>query len=60
MSVPDPRAVAPSRKLTVPVGVPGNAMTETSAVNVTVCPTAAGLLSADKAVAVGGKITVKT
>ena len=57
--VPGPSAVAPSLNVTVPVGVPATEPL-TSAVNVTVCPTAAGLLSAVTVVLVPGSITVNT
>ena len=56
---PGPRAVIPSKKVTVPAGVPDERLV-TSAVNVTVCPRTAGLLSAVKVVVVPGRITVNT
>ncbi len=58
-SVPDPMFVAPSRKLTVPVGVPdpGGAGV-TVAVNVTVCANTDGLMSATSAVWLGAFATV--
>jgi len=50
-NVPLPIRVAPSRKLTVPVGVPEpGAVTVTVAVNVTLCPKTDGF--ADEAIVV--------
>src|SRR5574337_1738740 len=58
-SVPDPIFVAPSRKLTVPVGVPdpGGAGV-TVAVKVTVCANTDGLMSTARAVWLGAFATV--
>src|SRR5574337_473402 len=60
-SVPDPMFVAPSRKLTVPVGVPdpGGAGV-TVAVNVTVCANTDGLMYATSAVWLGAFATVRS
>src|SRR5437868_14831205 len=58
LRVPGPRTVAPSRKLTVPVGVPApGAVAVTVAVNVTDAPTIEGLLPETSAVEVAALFT---
>ena len=55
---PEPSAVAPSKNVTIPVGVPG-AIAVTVAVSVTVPPATEGFTSAVSAVAVEPCITAK-
>jgi hypothetical protein len=58
-SVPVPRLVAPSRKVTVPVGVPApGAFTVTVAVSVTACPNTEGFAEEATVVAVDALFTV--
>ena len=52
-----PRLVAPSRKVTVPVGVPVDALT--AAVSVTACPKTVGFLEETKVVVAPVVFTVK-
>jgi len=60
LSVPGPSTVAPSLKVTVPVGVPAVVLV-TVAVNITDCPVCAGLLFDVRVTVVeGGGVTVKT
>ena len=59
MSVPVPSVAVPSRKVTVPVGVPApGVFTLTVAVNVTLWPKAEGLVSEATLVVVASGLTV--
>src|SRR5262245_20637086 len=53
-----PRTTVPSMKVTVPVGVLLPAGPRTVAVNVTACPTTAGLRDGARATVVGAGVTV--
>jgi hypothetical protein len=55
-SVPVPMLVAPSRKETVPVGVPAGEMT--AALNVTACPNTDGFWEDKRVVVVAAGVTV--
>jgi len=58
-SVPLPMTVVPSRKFTVPVGVPApGAVTVTVAVNVTLCPKTDGFTDDVRLVLVPALLTV--
>ena len=58
LSVPVPSVVAPSLKVTVPVGVPDPLVGVTVAVKVTACPTVLGFGDEDSAVVVAAWPTV--
>lgn len=58
LSALDPNVVAPSLKVTVPVGVPPNGPGTTLAVNFTDCPNVEGLSDELKKVCVGPGFTV--
>ena len=59
LSVPVPSVVAPSLKVTVPVGVPApGAVAATVAVKVTACPNTDGLAEEESAVVVLAMFTV--
>lgn len=56
-TIPVPRAVAPSKKSTAPVGVPGEVLV-TVAVKVIVCPAVAGFAEDVTVVIVGAELIV--